>query len=113
MSNDLFDKATRLNETLFEQFNKAAEMQMNAFRRYADVTMEQAKKVSEVRDLEGLKAVTGDQAETLKSLSEQFTADWKAWQDYLNETREQVQKVFEKAPEPKEETAKPGPKATK
>ena len=45
-------------------------MQMNAFRRYADVTMEQAKKVSEVRDLESLKSLTGDQAETLKSLSE-------------------------------------------
>ena len=67
MNTELFEKATRLNETLVEQFGKAAEMQMNAFRRYADVTMEQAKKVSEVRDLEGLKSLTGDQAETLKS----------------------------------------------
>jgi phasin family protein len=83
---------------------------MNAFRRYADVTMEQAKKVSEVRDLESLKSLTGDQAETLKSLSEQFTADWKAWQDYFNESREQIQKVFEKAPEA---SAKPGPKTAK
>jgi len=72
--------------------------------------MEQAKKVSEVRDLESLKRLTGDQAETLKSLSEQFTADWKAWQDYFSESREQIQKVFEKEPE---ETAKPGPKAAK
>ena len=76
----------------------------------ADVTMEQAKKVSEVRDLESLKSLTGDQAETLKSLSEQFTADWKAWQDYFNESREQIQKVFEKAPEA---SAKPGPKTAK
>lgn len=44
MNTELFEKATRLNETLVEQFGKAAEMQMNAFRRYADVTMEQAKK---------------------------------------------------------------------
>ena len=44
MNTELFEKATRLNETLFEQVGKAAEMQMNAFRRYADVTMEQAKK---------------------------------------------------------------------
>ena len=72
--------------------------------------MEQAKKVSEVRDLESLKSLTGDQAETLKSLSEQFTADWKAWQDYFNESREQIQKVFEKAPEA---SAKPGPKTAK
>ena len=72
--------------------------------------MEQAKKVSEVRDLDGLKTLTGDQAETLKSLSEQFTADWKAWQDYFNDSREQIQKVFQKAPE---ETAKAGPKAAK
>ena len=90
MNTELFEKATRLNETLFEQFGKAAEMQMNACRRYADVTMEQA--------------------ETLKSLSEQFTADWKAWQDYFNESREQIQKVFEKAPEA---SAKPGPKTAK
>ncbi|WP_417530527.1 phasin family protein [Marinobacter lipolyticus] len=113
MNNDLFEKATRLNETLFEQFSKAAEMQMDAFRRYADVTMEQAQKVSEVRDMEGLKAVTGDQAETLKSLSEQFSNDWKAWQDYFNETREQVRKVFEKAPEPDATPAKTTPKAAK
>jgi hypothetical protein len=63
MNNDMFDKATRLNQALFEQFSKAAEMQMNAFRRYADVTMEQAKKVSEVRSIEDLKTVTSDQAE--------------------------------------------------
>ncbi|SNC67753.1 phasin family protein [Marinobacter sp. es.048] len=110
MNTEFFEKATRLNETLFEQFGKAVELQINAFRRYADVTMEQAKKVSEVRDLEGLKSLTGDQAETLKSLSEQLTADWKAWQDYLNESREQIQKVFEKA---SEVSAKPGPKAAK
>jgi phasin family protein len=110
MTNDLFEKATRLNETLFEQFSKAAEMQMNAFRRYADVTMEQAKKVSEVRDLEGLKTLTGDQTETLRSLSEQFNADWKAWQDYVKDSREQFGKVFENIPE---ETSEPGPKTAK
>ncbi|MBE0484588.1 phasin family protein [Marinobacter sp.] len=94
MNTDLFEKANRLNETLFTQFTKATEIQMEAFRRYADVAMEQARKVSEVRDLDGLKQVTSEQAETLKSLSEQFTSDWKTWQDYLNETREQVQQVF-------------------
>jgi len=106
MSTDLFEKANRLNQTLFAQFSKATEMQMEAFRRYADVAMDQARKVSEVRDLDGLKQVTSEQAETLKSLSEQFTNDWKAWQDYLTETREQVQKVFDaEAPEPAKEKA--------
>lgn len=95
MNNELLEKATRLNETLFSQFSKAAEMQMEALRRYTDVAMDQAKKVAEVRDLDGLKSLTADQAETLKSLSEQFTSDWKAWQDYFADTREQVQKVFE------------------
>ncbi len=70
-------------------------MQMNAFRRYADVAMDQARKVAEVRDLDGLKQLTTDQAETLKSLSDQFTQDWKAWQDYFSETRDQRQKAFE------------------
>lgn len=110
MTNEMFEKATRLNETLIEQFGKAAEMQMDAFRRYADVATEQAKKVSEVRDLDGLKSVTGDQAETLKSLSEQFTADWKAWQDYFSEAREQIQQVFDA---PKAETPKAKPAAPK
>nr|BBJ03657.1 hypothetical protein YBY_15050 [Marinobacter nauticus] len=107
MSTDLFEKANRLNQTLFAQFSKATEMQMEAFRRYADVAMDQARKVSEVRDLDRLKQVTSEQAETLKSLSEQFTSDWKAWQDYLTETREQVQKVFEaETPETAKDTAK-------
>lgn len=95
MTTNLFEKTNRLNETLLEQFSRASEMQMNALRGYADVAMEQAKKVSEVRDLDGLKTVAADQAESLKSLSEQFTADWKAWQDYFNESREQIQQAFE------------------
>nr|WP_284709266.1 phasin family protein [Marinobacter sediminum] len=106
----MLEKANRLNETLFQQFSKAAEMQMNAFRRYADVAMGQARKVSEVRDLDSLKALTGDQAETLKSLSEQFTSDWKAWQDYLTETRDQVQKVLRDAPSESTEASPTGPK---
>ena len=71
---------------------------MEAFRRYADVAMEQARKMAEVRDLESLKTLTTDQAETLKTISEQVSADWKAWQDYANETREQLQQVFEAKP---------------
>ena len=63
-------------------------------------------KRGQVDCLDGLKQVTSEQAETLKSLSEQFTSDWKAWQDYLTETREQVQKVFEaEAPETAKEKA--------
>lgn len=41
MSTDLFEKANRLNQTLFAQFSKATEMQMEAFRRYADLAMGQ------------------------------------------------------------------------
>ncbi|MBU2955432.1 phasin family protein [Marinobacter sp. F3R08] len=105
MNREFFEKTTRLNEILLEQFGKASKLQMDTFHRYADVTVEQAQKVSEVRDLEGLKCLAGDQAETLKSLGEGFTADWKAWQDYFSESRQKIQQVFDKSPEEKTEPA--------
>ena len=94
MSNDMFEKASRLNETLLEQLGKAAEMQMNAFQRYSEMALSQAKKASEVRDLDGLKNLASEQSETLKALNEQFTADMKAWQDYSSDAREKVQKAL-------------------
>ncbi|MEH6356552.1 MAG: phasin family protein [Marinobacter sp.] len=97
MSNGMFEKASHLNETLLEQLGKAAEMQMNAFQRYSEMALSQAKKASEVRDLDGLKSLVSGQSETLKALHEQFTADMKAWQDYSGEAREKVQKAFASA----------------
>ena len=95
MNTDLLKKASRLNETLINQFGKAAEMHMEALRRYADVAMDQAQQAAEVRNLDDLKTLTTHQAETLKSLNDQLTNDWKAWQNYFSETRERVQSAFE------------------
>lgn len=97
MSNDMFEKASRLNETLLEQLGKAAEMQMNAFQRYSEMALSQAKKASEVRDLDGLKSLVSEQSETLNALNAQFTADMKAWQEYSSEAREKVQKSIASA----------------
>ncbi|MBR9870161.1 MAG: phasin family protein [Gammaproteobacteria bacterium] len=101
MNTDLLEKASRLNETLINQFGKAAEIQMETLRRYADVAMDQAQQATEVRNLDDLKTLAANQAETLKSLNDQFTSDWKAWQNYFSETRERMQRIFET------ETSKP------
>jgi phasin family protein len=90
MSNDMFKKASRLNEILLEQLGKAAEMQMNAFQRYSEMALGQAKKASEVRDLDGFQSLASEQSETLKALNDQFTADMKAWQDYSSEARNKI-----------------------
>lgn len=63
---------------------------MNAFQRYSEMALGQAKKASEVRDLDGLKSLASEQRETLKALNDQFTADMKAWQDYSSEARNKI-----------------------
>ena len=108
MSNDMFEKASRLNETLLEQLGKAAEMQMTAFQRYSEMALSQAKKAAEIRDLDGLKSLASEQSETLKALNEQFTADLKAWQDFSSEAREKVQKAITSADESTTQKSKAG-----
>jgi FtsZ-binding cell division protein ZapB len=49
------------------------------------VALSQAKKASEVHDLDDLKSLTSEQSETLKALNDQCTADMKAWQNYASE----------------------------
>lgn len=101
MPNDLFsgfndrskgfmDRASQFNETLFHQFARAAEMQMEALHRYTDIASEQARKLTEVRDLDDFKALSAGQAEALKEMSEQVSRDWQAWQDYFSEARDQL-----------------------
>ncbi len=100
MIDNTFEKVSRLNKTILEQLTKAAEMQMTAFQRYSEIALKQVTSATEVRDAEGLKDLTSAQSETLKTLSEQFTADMKAWQDYVSEAREQFQKAISDATEP-------------
>lgn len=101
MTNDLFtgfndrsknfmERASQFNETLFHRFSRAAEMQMDALRRYTDIASEQARKLTEVRNLEDLKELSDTQTEALKEISEQVSSDWQAWQDYLTEASDQL-----------------------
>ena len=109
MINNIFLKASRFNQIILEQFGKAAELQMNAFQRYSVMALTQAKKASEVRDVDGLKNLSSRQSEILKRVNEQLAADMKAWQDYSNEARELFQKAISGADEsaaPKEKQAR-------
>lgn len=94
-SRQLVERATLFNETLFEQFTKATELQVLVFRRYADAAVEHARKVSEIQDLEDYKAFSQEQAESFKAMSEQFSDDWEAWQEYFNTTRQQLHDILE------------------
>tara|TARA_R110002111_G_C5994581_1_gene372396 strand:+ start:2400 stop:2738 length:339 start_codon:yes stop_codon:yes gene_type:complete len=108
MINNMFKRVSRLSATVLEQFGKAAEMQMKAFQCYSDIALKPVMKASEVRDVDSLKNLTSVQSETLKSLNEQFTADMKAWWNYFNEAREQVQKAISGAGEPATQKGKVG-----
>ena len=89
-SRDFMERAAHFNETFFHQFSRAAEIQMDSLRRYTDIASGQARKLTEVRNLEDIKAVSEGQMEVLKEISDQVSSDWQAWQDYLAEAREQL-----------------------
>ena len=93
-SRELVERATRFNETLFEHFTRATELQVLTFRRYADTAVEQARKVNDVKDLDDLKRFSQEQAAALKTMSDQFAEDWQAWQEYFNQSREQLKHLF-------------------
>jgi len=89
-SKDFMERAAHFNETLFQQFSRAAEMQMEALRRYTDIASDQARKLTEVRNLEDIKELSEGQAEALKEISDQLSSDWQAWQDYFVDARDQL-----------------------
>ena len=93
-SKHFMERASQFNETLFHQFSKAAEMQLEALRRYADIASDQARKLAEVRNLEDIKELSGAQTEAVKEISEQASSDWQAWQDYLSEARDQLKSAI-------------------
>ncbi|MGV8843199.1 MAG: phasin family protein [Pseudomonas sp.] len=119
-SRELMDRAVRLNETLFSQFSKAAKLQMDSFQAYSNIAMEQSRKATEALSANDLKALPETQTQTLESFNAQVSKDWKNWQDYMVEARDQLKTVFTKTvadiaetvaetvtAEPTEKTVKP------
>lgn len=113
-SRDFMERAAHFNETLFHQFSKAAEIQMEALRRYTDIASDQARKLAEVRNLEDIKDLSEGQAEALKEISDQLSTDWQTWQDYLAEARDQLRSSVvgeqETSEQETSEPVKPAPK---
>ena len=111
MFKNIFERVSRLNETILVQCGKATEIQLNAFQRYSEMTLNHLKKISEVRNVDGLRNLAAEQSETLKNLNEQFTADMKAWQEYSKQTRKQVWKAISGAAETAPPKAANAPKS--
>lgn len=93
-SRELMDRAARLNETLFSQFSKAVKLQMDSFQAYTSIAMEQSRQATQTLSASDLKALPETQTQALESFNTQVSKDWKNWQDYMVEAREQLKSVF-------------------
>ncbi|OZG74880.1 phasin family protein [Hahella sp. CCB-MM4] len=104
----MMEPAARLNTALLEHMGKLAEFQMKSARTYGDMTLENIKGASAVKDLESLKGYASGQADFVGNLGSRIMEDFRTLGQLGAELKEDVEKAFSESSGQEEESAKEG-----
>ncbi len=100
-----FDSMNKINQVIVANLQKVAEFQMNAVKSYAELTMNQVKTISDVRDVDSLKALGTGQAAFVNDLTQKIMDDFKALNGIGVEFKDEVEKVINEAKDGATESA--------
>ncbi|UTW46990.1 phasin family protein [Bacterioplanoides sp. SCSIO 12839] len=93
----MYSPMTKFNSLFVENVEKMTEFQLNAIKSYADLSLDQMKKASEVKDADTMRSFTAAQAEVASSLNKKIMDDAKAMSDMAMEFKSQVETLMEEA----------------
>ena len=93
----MYSPMTKFNSLFVENVEKMTEFQLNAIKSYADLSLDQMKKASEVKDADTMRSFTAAQAEVASSLNKKIMDDAKAMSDMAMEFESQVETLMEEA----------------
>lgn len=109
-----FAPIVKFNELMSSSIQDLFQAQMAATQRYSELTMEQMKAASEIRDLESLQEFFQKQVGTFETLNEQVMEDLKAMAEAGNKFRQDLETILNPETESaeKSEPAKKAPAKT-
>lgn len=93
----MYSPMTKFNSLFVENVEKMTEFQLSAIKSYADLSLDQMKKASEVKDADTMRSFTAAQAEVASSLNKKIMDDAKAMSDMAMEFKSQVETLMEEA----------------
>ncbi|GLQ29751.1 phasin family protein [Litoribrevibacter albus] len=108
-----FAPIMKFNELMSASIQDLFHAQMSATQRYSEMTMEQVKAASEIRDMESLQNFFQKQIGTFEALNEQVMSDLKAMADAGIKFRQDLEAIMNPAEEEQAEKKAPAKAAPK
>ncbi|WP_419810977.1 phasin family protein [Bacterioplanoides sp.] len=93
----MYSPMSKFNSLFVENMEKMTEFQLNAIKSYADLSLEQMKKASEIKDADTMRTFSASQAEVASSLNKKIMDDAKAMSDMAMDFKSQVETLMEEA----------------
>lgn len=102
-----FAPVTQLNALMSESMQALWKSQVAATQRYSEMTMEQVKAATQIRDMESLQHFFQTQIGTFEAINEQIMADVKAMTDAGIQFKADFEAILNPSNEPEAEPAAP------
>lgn len=93
----MYSPMSKFNSLFVENMEKMTEFQLSAIKSYADLSLEQMKKASEIKDADTMRTFSASQAEVASSLNKKIMDDAKAMSDMAMDFKSQVETLMEEA----------------
>jgi phasin family protein len=90
----MYSPLTKLNTLMVENIEKMTEFQLNSIKSYADLSIDQLKKASDVKDADSLRNFSSSQNEVAATVNKKIMEDAKSLADIANEFKSQIETVW-------------------
>jgi phasin family protein len=90
----MYSPLTKLNTLMVENIEKMTEFQLNSIKSYADLSIDQLKKASDVKDADSLRNFSSSQNEVAATVNKKIMEDAKSLADIANDFKSQIETVW-------------------
>lgn len=93
----MYSPLTKLNSLMVENIEKMTEFQLNSIKSYADMSIDQMKKATEIKDADSLRTFSSAQTEVAATVNKKIMEDAKSLADIANEFKTQIEGVWKES----------------
>ena len=90
----MYSPLTKLNSLMIENIEKMTAFQLNSIKSYADMSIDQMKKATDIKDADSLRTFSSDQTEVAATVNKKIMEDAKSLADIANEFKSQMETVW-------------------
>lgn len=90
----MYSPLTKLNSLMIENIEKMTAFQLNSIKSYADMSIDQMKKSTDIKDADSLRTFSSAQTEVAATVNKKIMEDAKSLADIANEFKSQMETVW-------------------